>query len=103
MQIKRHWLLVETMPFEYFFSGVNTPASCSRQTAQATPKGLLRLHRALVWDIMCGQTGTRTEMDYEVCVAYRGEYGMGRLGTAGNFRETPHSRHLPKRSIKSNI
>ena len=22
MQIKRHWLLVETMPFEYFFSGV---------------------------------------------------------------------------------
>ena len=47
----------------------NTPASCSRQTAQATPKGLLRLPRALVWDIMCGQTGTRTEMDYEVCVA----------------------------------
>ena len=38
MQIKRHWLLVETMPFEYFFSGVNTPASCSRRTAQAKPR-----------------------------------------------------------------
>ena len=24
MQIKRHWFLVETMPFEYFFSGVYT-------------------------------------------------------------------------------
>ena len=27
MQIKRHWLLVETMPFEYFFSGVTVFAS----------------------------------------------------------------------------
>ena len=27
MQIKRHWLLVETMPFEYFFSGVGVFAS----------------------------------------------------------------------------
>ena len=43
MQIKRHWFLVETMPFEYFFSGVNTPASCSKQAARATPKGSLRL------------------------------------------------------------
>ena len=43
MQIKRHWLLVETMPFEYFFSGVNTPASCSKPAARATPKGSLRL------------------------------------------------------------
>ena len=48
MQIKRHWFLVETMPFEYFFSGVNTPASCSNNAAQATPKGLLRLARAPV-------------------------------------------------------
>ena len=46
MQIKRHWLLVETMPFEYFFSGVKTQASRSSQAAQATPKGLLRLPRA---------------------------------------------------------
>ena len=30
MQIKRHWFLVETMPFEYFFSGVYTiSGSCS--------------------------------------------------------------------------
>ena len=27
MQIKRHWFLVETMPFEYFFSGVSVFAS----------------------------------------------------------------------------
>ena len=27
MQIKRHWFLVETMPFEYFFSGVRVSAS----------------------------------------------------------------------------
>lgn len=28
MQIKRHWLLVETMPFEYFFSGVVVYSGC---------------------------------------------------------------------------
>ena len=27
MQIKRHWFLVETMPFGYFFSGVDVFAS----------------------------------------------------------------------------
>ena len=37
MQIKRHWFLVETMPFEYFFSGVYTPASGSKQAARASP------------------------------------------------------------------
>ena len=34
MQIKRHWLLVETMPFEYFFSGVYTPSGCYRSSAR---------------------------------------------------------------------
>ena len=43
MQIKRHCLLIEVMYSEYFFSGVNTPASCSKQAARATPKGSLRL------------------------------------------------------------
>ena len=38
MQIKRHWLLVETMPFEYFFSGVNTPASGYQQATQLSPR-----------------------------------------------------------------
>ena len=38
-----HSLLVETMPSGYFFSGVNTPASSSKQAAQAKPKGSLRL------------------------------------------------------------
>ena len=47
MQIKRHWLLVETMPFGYFFSGVNTPASGSQQAARALPKGSLRLLSAM--------------------------------------------------------
>ena len=32
MQIKRHWLLVETMPFEYFFSGVGAYASGGAST-----------------------------------------------------------------------
>ena len=43
MQIKRHCLLIEVMHSEDFFSGVNTPASCSKQAARATPKGSLRL------------------------------------------------------------
>ena len=43
MQIKRHCLLIEVMHSEDFFSGVNTPASSSKQAAQAKPKGLLRL------------------------------------------------------------
>ena len=43
MQIKRHCLLIEVMHSEYFFSGVNTPASCSKQAARATPKGSLRM------------------------------------------------------------
>ena len=43
MQIKRHCLLIEVMYSEYFFSGVNTPASCSKQAARATPKGSLRM------------------------------------------------------------
>ena len=33
MQIKRHWLLVETMPFEYFFSGVGVHSGCGDTTA----------------------------------------------------------------------
>ena len=48
MQIKRHWLLVETMPFEYFFSGVNTLASSSKQVAQAKAKGLRSLLCAII-------------------------------------------------------
>lgn len=48
MQIKRHWLLVETMPFEYFFSGVNTLASSSKQAAQAKAKGLRSLLCAII-------------------------------------------------------
>ena len=43
MQIKRHCLLIEVMHSEDFFSGVNTPASCSKQAARATPKGSLRM------------------------------------------------------------
>ena len=43
MQIKRHCLLIEVMHSEYFFSGVKTPASCSKQAARATPKGSLRM------------------------------------------------------------
>ena len=38
MQIKRHWFLVETMPFEYFFSGVDTRASRSNQAEQQEPR-----------------------------------------------------------------
>ena len=38
MQIKRHWLLVETMPFGYFFSGVDTRASRSNQAEQQEPR-----------------------------------------------------------------
>ena len=48
MQIKRHWFLVETMPFEYFFSGVNTLASSSKQSAQAKAKGLRSLLCAII-------------------------------------------------------
>ena len=48
MQIKRHWFLVETMPFEYFFSGVNTLASSSKQAAQAKAKGLRSLLCAII-------------------------------------------------------
>ena len=38
MQIKRHCLLIEVMHSEYFFSGVNTPASRSEQAPQLSQR-----------------------------------------------------------------
>ena len=41
MQIKRHWFLVETMPFEYFFSGVRAHSGC---VARTTSRPYRRAH-----------------------------------------------------------
>ena len=50
MQIKRHWLLVETMPFEYFFSGVGVYASGGAAITNKRSAGVYADRGALMTD-----------------------------------------------------